>query len=429
MQLRNLKTGALVDVSRHNILIKNPQTGEPWCYATVTRDITARKLAEDALREANRRKEAFIAILAHELRNPLAPIRNAVEMLKLIGSPDPTQQAARDMIDRQVRHLTRLVDDLLDVSRINQGRLQLRREPVALGAVLEQVLEVARPQFARAGHQLTATLPREPIMLEADPVRLAQVFQNLLDNACKYSEQDGAICLTAERAGTQVVVRVADRGIGIAPEDLPRLFELFVQAGAPSGQLPSGLGIGLALCRGLTELHGGTMEAHSAGPGQGSEFSVLLPALPALPAAPVVPADPPAPQPTGPAAPVRVLVVDDNVDSAESLAFLLGAIGYAVTTAHDGLAGGEAAARERPEIVLLDLGMPRLDGYGACRRLREQPWGRAMRIIALTGWGQADDRRRIQEAGFDLHLVKPVELSVLLGVLADTANNKTSSPS
>ena len=544
-QLRNLETGALVDVERHMVLLRDPHTGEPWCYASVTRDITAqkraaellrlseeklrlaqrvaeigtfdvdlqagintwtpeleaiyglspggfagtqaawealihpedratvvglvkqsfqtemptvgewrvrrpdgsvhwvvgrwqtfrdaagqparmigvnfditaRKEAEETLRKASRRKEAFIAILAHELRNPLAPIRNAVEILKLTGSLDPTQQAARDMIDRQVRHLVRLVDDLQDVSRINQGRLQLRRERIALAAILDQVLESARPQFEQAGQRLTATLPEVPIMLDADPVRLVQVFANLLDNACKYSERGGATCLSVARTATQVVVRVADQGIGIAPEDLPRLFELFVQAGTPAGQMPAGLGIGLALSRGLVELHGGTIEARSPGPGQGSEFSVFLPALPAAPA---LAADPPAPPPSGPAAPVRVLVVDDNVDSAESLAFLLGASGYAVTTAYDGLAAVAAAACERPQIVLLDLGMPKLDGYSACRRIREQPWGRAMRIIALTGWGQADDRRRIQEAGFDLHLVKPIELSVLLGLLAET---------
>jgi CheY-like chemotaxis protein len=379
-------------------------------------DITARKQAEEALRESDRRKEAFIAILAHELRNPLAPIRNAVEILKLAGAPDPTQQAARDMIDRQVRHLVRLVDDLLDVSRINQGRLQLRRERVTLAAVLEQVLEAARPQIAQAGQALAVALPNLPLALDADPVRLVQVFQNLLDNACKYSERGGQIRLSAELEGAQAVVRVADSGIGIAPADLPRLFDLFVQAGAPSGQMPAGLGIGLALARGLVELHGGTIEARSAGPGQGSEFSVRLPVLDE---SPVTPPDPPESPVCGPAIPLRILVVDDNPDVADSLAMLLRAIGYAVTTAQDGLEAVEAAARERPDLVLLDLGMPRLDGYGACRRIRAQPWGRDMRIVALTGWGQEDDRRRIMEAGFDVHLVKPVELPVLLALLAE----------
>ncbi len=416
------KDGTLVPVELRTVLSR-AAAGQPIAMWAIVRDISARKAAEAALREADRRKDVFIAILAHELRNPLAPIRNAVEILKLTGL-DPTQAAARDMIDRQVRHLVRLVDDLLDVSRINQGRLQLRRERVALATILDQVMESARSQFVQAGHQLTATLPDEPIALDADPVRLSQVFQNLLDNACKYSERGGHIHLTAELVGTQVVVRVADRGIGIASADLARLFDLFVQVGTSTEQVASGLGIGLALCRGLVELHGGTIEARSAGLGQGSEFSVFLPVVSVV--APL-PAQPPAAQPTGPSTPVRVLVVDDNLDSAESLAFLLGSSGYAVSTAHDGLAGVEAAERERPQIVLLDLGMPRLDGYGACRRIREQPWGQAMRIIALTGWGQASDQRRIREAGFDLHLIKPIELSVLLGLLADTGNNKTPS--
>jgi PAS domain S-box-containing protein len=418
------RDGTPVPVELRTILARDA-AGRPVSMWAIVRDIAARKESEAALREADRRKDAFIAILAHELRNPLVPIRNAVAILNLAGSPNPTEQTARDMIDRQVRHLVRLVDDLLDVGRINRGVLQLRREPVALAALVGQVLESARPQIEQAGHRLTAALPDAPILLDADPVRLAQVFHNLLDNACKYSERGGTIRFCAERVGAQVMVRIADRGIGIAPEDLPRLFELFVQAGRACGQAPAGLGIGLALCRELVELHGGTIEAHSAGPGQGSEFCVLLPALSAVPEAQ---ADAPAARPSGPADPVRVLVVDDNVDSAESLAFLLRESGYAVTTAHDGLAGVAAAGRERPQIVLLDLGMPKLDGYGACRRIREQPWGQAMRIIALTGWGQADDRRPTQEAGFDLHLVKPIELSVLLRLLADAEAGKTAAP-
>ncbi len=385
------------------------------CLAAIV-DITERRQAEEALREADRRKDEFLAVLAHELRNPLAPIRNAVAILKLKGTSDPTLQMAQDMIDRQLKHMVRLIDDLMDVSRITRGRLQLRRERIELAAVLEQALEASRPHIDGAGHALTMTLPPHPIHLVGDPVRLAQVFLNLLNNACKYTERGGSIRLHAERDGQHVVVRVTDTGIGIPPEHLPGLFEMFSQAGADSERSQGGLGIGLSLARGLVQMHGGSIEARSEGQGAGSEFIVRLPVLTEMTAPEPSPAD--RPDATEAAMTRRILVVDDNADIVESLAMILRLRGNEVETARNGLEAVEMAERVRPEVVLLDLGMPKLDGYAACRRIREQPWGADMVIIALTGLGQDDDRRNAQEAGFDDHLVKPVDPSVLLELLA-----------
>lgn len=391
------------------------EDGEPLHFLAAVADISKRKAAQEALREADRRKNVFLATLAHELRNPLAPIRNAAQILKLQRQPDPTVQAARDMIDRQVQHMVRLIDDLLDVSRITQGRLELRRERVDLAAVVEQAVEASRPHIERAGHELTVSLPPQPVYLDADPVRLAQVFLNLLDNACKYTEKGGRIWLTTERDGADVVVKVRDTGIGIPPEHLPRVFDMFSQVGSALERSQGGLGIGLALSRGLVEIHGGGIEARSEGPGEGTEIIVRLPVL----------TETPAPQPGRPeslhvqkSAARRILVVDDNRDSAESLADLLRLHGDEVETAYDGLAAVEAAERFRPAVVLLDLGMPKLDGFAACRRIREQPWGQDMVVIAQTGWGGEEDRQRSEKAGFDAHLVKPVDHTALLKLLS-----------
>jgi PAS domain S-box-containing protein len=393
----------------------------------VHQDITERHRAAEALREADRRKNEFLATLAHELRNPLAPIRNAVELLKLAESEEgdervagaATRQAALDVIDRQLRHTVRLVDDLLDVSRITRGRLELRRERVELAAIIEQALETSRPHIERARHQLVVSLPRQPVSLSADPVRLAQVFANLLNNASKYTERGGRITLTAEREDSDVVVRVRDTGIGISAAHLPRLFEMFSQVDSALDRSQGGLGIGLSLARGLVELHGGSISAHSDGPGQGSEFTVRLPVLAAEAGA--EPADP-VPRGAHEPAPAqvrrRILIVDDNHDSARSLATLLRRFGNDVELAHDGLAAIEAAERYQPDAVLMDLGMPKLDGYAACRRIRQQPWGEGMLLIAQTGWGGESDRQRAREAGFDGHLVKPVDLRALNALLA-----------
>lgn len=380
-------------------------------------DITEHKRAEAALREADRRKNEFLATLGHELRNPLAPIRNAVEILKLQDPCDPIVQTARDLIERQLQHMVRLIDDLLDVGRITRGKLQLRRERVALAAVLEQALEAARPHVEDAGHELTVSLPVPPIELDADPVRLAQIFLNLLNNACHFTAKGGRIGLSAKRDGADVVVKVTDTGIGILPEDLARVFDMFSQLDAGLEQSPGGLGIGLSLVRGLVEMHGGRIEARSRGTGQGSTFIVRLPALREAPARP-----PPAPayrEERMAATARRILVVDDNRDIVKSLALLLELGGNEVATASNGLEAVETAERYRPDVVLLDIGMPKLDGYAVCRRLRQRPWGKDLVIIALTGWGREHDRLQAQAAGFNSHLVKPVDPAALHRLLVE----------
>ena len=381
-------------------------------------DISERKRAEQSLLETDRRKDEFLAILAHELRNPLAPIGNAVEILKLQPNPDENLQAARRIIDRQLQHMVRLIDDLLDVSRITHGRLELRKQRVELNTVLQQAIETSRPLIERARHRLDLDLPTRPIYLQADPVRLAQVFVNLLNNACSYMSRGGEIHVSVQVEGAEVLVEVRDSGIGIAPEFLPRLFEMFSQAGTGLDRPQGGLGIGLSLAKQLVDLHGGRIEAASPGPGRGSEFKVRLPVI--LPAQQVGETSSAGPKEGGEGSALRILVVDDNRDAAESLAMLLRARGHQVETAFDGLAGVEAAQRSRPDLMLLDIGMPRLDGYSACRRIREQPWGKGLRIVALTGWGQEEDRRKSESAGFDGHLVKPIAADDLQRLLADT---------
>jgi PAS domain S-box-containing protein len=383
--------------------------------AVLFNDITERRRTEEALKDADRKKDEFLATLAHELRNPLAPIRNAVQVLTAKGPADPELVWARGVIDRQVQVMARLLEDLLDVSRISRNTLDLRKERVDLAAVVEAALETSRPVIEAGRHELTVTLPPEPVRLEADAVRLAQVFANLLTNAAKYTEDGGRIRLSAKRQGTVVEVSVGDSGIGIAAEMLPRVFDIFSQDKPALARSQGGLGIGLSLVKGLVELHGGTVEVVSDGPGRGSEFVVRLPAAATTPVPePARPGDdgpPPVPN-------RRLLVVDDNRDSADSLAVLLELHGHEVATAYDGEQAVEAAATLRPEVVLLDLGMPRLNGYDACRRIREQPGGREMYLIALTGWGQKEDRRRTEAAGFDHHIVKPVDPAALMNLLA-----------
>jgi CheY-like chemotaxis protein len=313
--------------------------------------------------------------------------------------------------------MVRLVDDLLDVSRITRGKLQLRRRTVLLSDVLEQALEATRPLVDRAGQQLDLELPAEPIELDADPVRLSQVFLNLLNNASKYTERGGRICLSARPDASDVVVGVADTGIGISAEHLPEVFRMFAQVGPSLERVQGGLGIGLALARGLVEMHGGSIEARSAGAGKGSEFIVRLPVLSEVPAP--APTTAQACEGAAEGAGRRILVADDNRDNAQSLAMLLQLQGNEVETVYDGLEAVEAAERYHPDVVLLDIGMPKMDGYAACRLIREQPGGRDIRIIALTGWGQDEDRRKSKAAGFDDHLVKPVAPATLLSALAE----------
>jgi len=367
------------------------------------------------LRDADQRKDEFLATLAHELRNPLAPIRNGLQVLRLAGGGGAMVDEARSMMERQLSQMVRLVDDLLDVSRITRNKLDLKKQRIDLAAVVQSAIETSRPLIEQAGHEFSLTLPPAPIYLDADLTRLAQVFSNLLNNAARYTEAGGHIQLAVERQGSDVLVSVQDDGIGIAAETLPRIFEMFAQATPALERSQSGLGIGLSLVKGVVELHGGRVEARSAGPGRGSEFTVRLPVLIEQLVQEAPPGDEDEPLAV---AKCRILVVDDLKDSADSLAMLLRMTGHEVHTAYDGEEAVSAAETFRPEVVLLDIGMPKLNGYDACRRIREQPWGKGLFLIALTGWGQDDDRRRTEAAGFNGHMVKPVNPRELLNVLA-----------
>jgi PAS domain S-box-containing protein len=368
------------------------------------------------LKEADRRKDEFLATLAHELRNPLAPLRNAAELLRFETPAERELHWGRDVIERQVDSLTRLIDDLLDISRINRNKLELRTQRVGLAEVIAMAVESSRPLIDERRHALTVDLPSPPVYLDGDLVRLAQVFLNLLNNAAKYTEPGGRIWLIGEQQGSDVVVRVKDTGVGIPAEKLSSVFELFFQVDGSLERSQGGLGIGLSLVRRLVELHGGRVKAHSEGVGKGSELTVCLPALAEMPTAMPSrePDDNRRPRSTSAR---RVLVVDDNRDSADSLAMLLGLSGNDVATAYDGLEALEVAERLRPDVVLLDIGMPKLNGYETCRRIRAEPWGQRMVLIALTGWGQEQDRRRTGDAGFDAHVVKPVDPNALLTLL------------
>jgi two-component system CheB/CheR fusion protein len=389
------------------------QAGQVYRVCGIAEDITARKQAEEALKEADRRKDEFLAMLAHELRNPLAPIRTALEIMRMAGATGPQVEPARQMIERQVQQLVRLVDDLLDVSRFTRGKIDLRKESVDLAAVVAQALETSRPHLDARRHELTVSLPPEPLCLEADPTRLAQVFANLLNNAAKFTEEGGRVALAAERQGPEVVLRVRDTGIGMTEEMLARAFDLFAQADRALDRSHGGLGIGLTLARRLVQMHGGSVQAFSDGPGKGSEFVVRLPLLDGARPAGQVPR-----VWNGPRTSRRILIVDDNVDVAESIAQLLGMAGHGVRTAYSGPAALEAARSYRPEAVLLDIGMPGMDGYEVARRLRQEAGLEEILLVALTGYGQQEDRRRSRQAAIDHHLVKPVDLETLEALLA-----------
>jgi PAS domain S-box-containing protein len=382
--------------------------GRPLRTIGVLQDITERKRAEEELKEADRRKDEFIATLAHELRNPLAPIRNAVEMLGLCQSSDPDFEWSRNVIDQQVKHLACLVDDLIDVSRITRNRLVIKKERVSLADLINGALDAARLLIEQRGHLLTVALPTEPVYLNADPVRLTQIFMNLINNAAKYTREGGRIWVDAERKNGNVTVRVADNGIGISSDELSHLFDMFYQVDRSYDQAHGGLGIGLTLVKRLVEMHGGTVEAKSAGIGQGSEFLVSLPMLVSSSG---VLTDKDVSEQNKKRR--RILVVDDYPTAAESLARRLKRFGNEVETALDGFEGIKQAEKFRPDIVLLDIGMPKLNGYKAAQSIREQPWGKDMVLIAITGWGQEEDRQRTREAGFDAHLVKPLDYTKL----------------
>ncbi len=399
------------------------ETGTLVGAVNVLIDIDERKRAEDLLRDADRSKNEFLATLAHELRNPLAPIRNAVHILHLEAAPSPEVQWALAIIDRQISQMTRLIDDLLDIARITGDKLELRKQQVGVEEVFRAAIETSRPLIDGFGHELIVTLPGQPIYFEGDLTRLAQVVANLLNNAAKYTECGGRIWLTGERQGDDAVITVRDNGIGIPAKMLPCIFEMFTQVDrslerSPINGAPGGLGIGLTLVRRLVRMHGGTIRARSDGPGKGSEFVVRLPMLvelgqTQLDSSRVDREDKQTPAATS----LRILVVDDNHDSAASLDMLLRLTGNEVHVAHDGLEAVGMAHEFRPNLVLLDIGLPQMNGYDVARRIRQQPWGNDVALIALTGWGEEVDRNRSKEAGFDHHLVKPVDPAALLALL------------
>ncbi|HUF99237.1 MAG TPA: ATP-binding protein, partial [Ilumatobacter sp.] len=418
---------------------------------------TERKQAEETLRDSDRRKTEFLAMLAHELRNPLAPILISIDILRrargleeahleprqrrpdgLATSHDQSDPIdhSLDVLQRQVRQMVRLVDDLLDAGRISRGKIDLRRERVELSSVVDHVVDAARPISERREQELAVTLPSVPVYVEGDPTRLGQIVGNLLNNACKFTERGGHVWLTVEReedsdtdraedasvrVAPQALIRVRDTGIGIAADQLEHVFDMFTQVDTSLERSLTGLGIGLTLVKTLTEMHGGTVEVHSAGVGQGSEFVVRLPLAVETDTA----ASRPTPTQSVPTTPLRILIVDDSHDAADMLATLLQFSGHETFAAHDGLAAVEAAATLDPDAILLDIGLPMLNGYEAARRIRKQRGQRRRPLlIALTGWGQDQDRRRSEEAGFDAHLVKPVDDAVLGRLLTEFSASK-----
>jgi PAS domain S-box-containing protein len=422
--VRRARDGRLLDIS----LTISPiitDDGEIIGASKVARDIRSQKEAERILHNADRRKDEFLALLAHELRNPLGPIRHAVKVLRA-KAPSPSElQWATSIIERQAEHMSRLVDDLLDVSRITRGTIELRRERVDLAAVVKGAVEVTGAAIDKGEHRLTVTLPAEALYVEGDQTRLIQVVGNLLDNASKYTDAGGRISVSVERDGDAAVIRVRDNGIGIAPNQLPHIFDMFMQGGFALERSQGGLGVGLALVERLVTLHNGTVTASSEGEGTGSEFTIRLPILTRVQerVLRVAPALDPAPAPALAEQPnqhCRVLVVDDNQDSADSLAMLLRLMGHEVRTAHDGLEGVAAAAAFQPNVAILDIGLPKLNGYEVAKRIRALPRGNEMVLVALTGWGQEEHRRASQEAGFNHHLTKPVAIEVLQRVLTET---------
>ena len=417
MKLYHREAGLLAkDGSTRTMLISGSafKKAGVWSHAhCYLRDVTEHKRAERQLVEMNRSKDEFLATLAHELRNPLAPIRSAVEILNL-QKPDGETQWALDIIDRQMRQMSRLIDDLLDIARITSGKLELHRERVELAEVLKVAFETSQPHIEAAGHEFFSTSPPEPIYLSGDPIRLSQIISNLLSNACKYTPRGGKIWFLAERQGDTAVLSVRDNGIGIAPEALPRIFDIFSQ-GSPSGAQRGGLGIGLTLVKRLTEMHGGTVEAVSDGEGKGSAFTVCLPIVTDLGQHLYRPIYDRERAASGSS--LRILVVDDNLDAASTLEKLLKIAGNTTAVANDGESAVEAAAGFLPDVVLLDLDLPKMTGYDVARAIRRTLWGSAVIIIAVSGFGLPSDKARSKEAGFNHHLVKPVDPAALLQLL------------
>ena len=395
-------------------------------------EVTRRKRSEDVLRDyadqlkqADRHKNQFLATLAHELRNPLGPISNAAQLLKEIRPSDPELIWSREVIERQVEYMVRLLDDLLDVNRISRNKLELRKTRITLAGVVQNAIETSRSHIDDACHELTVSLPTEPTYIEADAIRLAQVFSNLLNNAAKFTREGGKIWLSVERKGNEIAVSVKDNGIGIQPEMLPHVFEMFSQAEPLYERSHEGLGIGLWLVKSLVEMQGGFITAQSDGVGKGSEFTVRLPVITSHMTIASGHAREDDESQRGKI--YRILVVDDQKNAADILAKLLKKKGHDVQTAYDGEEALLAAETFRPEVVLLDIGMPKMNGYEVCRQIRKQPWSEGMYLIAVSGWGQEQDRRGSTEAGFDYHLVKPVHSANLMKILdsISTSSRKT----
>jgi PAS domain S-box-containing protein len=425
---RVLRNGATIGLANHTSLIARDGTeisiedsaapirdlnGNVCGAVMVFHDVTTRRRAELALREADRRKDEFLATLAHELRNPLAPIRQAALISKAPGATEAQKRWSHDIIERQVRNMALLLDDLLDISRVTRGTLTLRMEETDLASMIDAAVEIARPLIDGKRHQLSIEIRNKHQRFHADPLRIAQVLANLLTNAAKYTDPQGQISLDADCESEQVVIRVADNGIGVSPESMPKIFEMFAQVSSSRDKSEGGLGIGLALARGLIDLHGGSIDGRSAGLGRGSEFTVRFPKR-----ARNIKSDPAAaPKPIAERPRLRILLADDNRDAAESLAALLEIDGHEVVVVHDGPAAIEAFLEIRPQLALLDIGMPGLNGYEVAKKIRQSHRDSATKLVAITGWGQDDDKTRAIEAGFDYHLTKPVELERLTEIM------------
>jgi PAS domain S-box-containing protein len=424
-----LRTGSVVGLANHTLLIAKdgteipiddsaapivPAGGSLLGVVLVFRDFTARRNAERALREEAKRKDEFLAILSHELRNPLAPISIAVEILQRTGPQDPQLKKLRDVIERQTKQLTRLLDDLLDMSRISSGKISLKRERLDLSVAVSSAVESIRPQMDSKNHELSVELPHKPVFVDGDGVRLAQVVANLLSNAARYSDPGGRIELKVDREGTDAVIRVRDHGIGISSDQMSRIFDMFTQVHHSFEGAQGGLGVGLSLSKQLVGLHGGSIEAKSAGLGKGSEFVVHIP-LATIPHSQDAQSSPVHAESA--AVRYRILVADDNQDSAAVLSSLLSSEGHDVHAVHDGVKAVEAVQAFQPNVAILDIGMPGMNGYDAARKIRAQ-FGKGVVLIAVTGWGQEQDKQRSKEAGFDYHFTKPIDVSALEKILA-----------
>ena len=425
-----LRRNAVVGLANHTVLIARDGSeraiddsaapirvgGALSGVVLVFRDVTERRRAEAILREEDRRKDEFLAILSHELRNPIAPIGMAVDLMRKKGPTDPELRELRDIIERQTNQLARLLDDLLDVSRIVSGKIVLRPERVSLGLAVSSAVEAVRPALRTRGHQLAVDLPPDPVYVEGDLARLAQVFTNLLHNAVKYTDPGGKISISFEREGSDALVRVRDTGIGLTVDQMSRIFQMFAQGNRLTDGIQQGLGVGLALSKKLVELHGGKIEVKSGGVGRGSEFLVRLPISPRVETQPV--SEGSGPQPPAASPGIRILIADDNEDSVTTLSWSLSHAGHEVRTASDGVAAVEVATQFRPQLALLDIGMPRLNGYDAARQIRKA-LGNEVTLVAVTGWGQEEDKRRAREAGFDRHVTKPIDIETLDRMVAE----------